>query len=62
MKNIPMQLKVDEILFDQIKRIARYQAAEKDQDISWQDLVREALFNAFPIPREMNDGCKENIA
>ena len=62
MKNIPMQLKVNELLFDQIKRMARYQAAEKDEDISWQDLVREALSNAFPVPREMNNGRKENIA
>jgi len=62
MKNIPMQLKVNEMLFDQIKRMARYQAAEKDQDISWQDLVREALANAFPVPKEINNGCKENIS
>jgi hypothetical protein len=39
----PMQLKIDEEIFNRIKRLARLQAIKEDKDISWQDLVREAL-------------------
>jgi len=52
MKTIPMQLKIDEKIFDHIKRMARYQAVEQDEDIGWQDLVRDAIYNSFPLPKE----------
>ena len=47
-----MQLKIDEKIFDHIKRMARYQAVEQDEDIGWQDLVRDAIYNSFPLPKE----------
>ena len=44
---VPMQLKIDKMMMEIIKRQARTQSAEKDEDISWQDLVRDALWKAF---------------
>ncbi len=48
---IPIQLRIDKNLFDHIKRTARLRAASEDRDIDWQDLVREALSEKFPIPK-----------
>lgn len=62
MKTIPMQLKIEETMFQNIKRMARFQSVEKDKDVSWQDLVREALYNCFPIPKDSNHGCEKNIS
>jgi len=58
---IPIQLRIEEKTFDTIKRMARYKAVEMDNDIQWQDLVREAIYNTFPVPVESDDnGSKKN--
>jgi hypothetical protein len=49
MPKVPMQFKVEDTMFEYIKSLARSQSAEKDKDISWQDLVRSALDKAFPL-------------
>jgi len=59
MATIPVQLKVEETVIQNLKRMARYQAVEKDKDISWQDLAREALYNYFPIPQGEDNSSKK---
>ena len=44
---IPIQLRIDEELFNHIKRTARLQAASEDRDIDWRDLMRNALVEKF---------------
>jgi len=48
---IPVQVRIDEHLFDHIKRTARIRAAAEDRDIDWRDLIREALSEKFPLPK-----------
>lgn len=48
---IPIQIRIDEHLFDHIKRTARLRAASEDRDIDWRDLMREALSEKFPMPK-----------
>jgi hypothetical protein len=55
---VPMQLKVDKMMMDHIKRTARTQSAEKDEDISWQDLVRNALDKVFSSESGSTKGKK----
>ncbi len=55
---IPIQLRIDENLFDHIKRTARMRAVSEDKDVDWRDLMRESLSEKFPIPKDQ----KKSIA
>lgn len=54
---VPVQLRLDETLFQHIKRTARLQAATEDRDLDWRDLLREAIAEKFPMPKD--DGNEE---
>lgn len=54
--SVPVQVKIDKDVFENIKKIARKQSYEKDQDISWQDLVREAIYSKYPIQENNKKG------
>lgn len=49
---IPIQLRIEEDLFNHIKRTARLQAASEDRDIDWRDLMRDALVEKFQFHKE----------
>ena len=52
---IPVQLRIEEDQFEHVKRTARLLAATEDRDVDWRDLLREAIAEKFPMPRDERD-------
>jgi len=49
-----VSLKMPEEQIKHIKRMSHHLSIERDQDLTFSDLVREALNKAFPIPKDKN--------
>lgn len=47
MATTTMQLKIDERTLSNIKKIARFKSVEENKDISWQDLIREVIYDRY---------------
>ena len=41
---------------EHLKHLARYESFEQDKDITYVDLIRDAISNTYPVP----DGDNEN--
>ena len=51
---IPVQFRIDKELLEHIKTTARCRAKEENKDISWRDVLRQAIAEKFPIPAGRN--------
>ena len=57
---VPVQFRIEEQQLEQVKHMARLQAAAEDRDIDWRDMLREAISSKFPLPKEQKNeekGC-----
>ena len=48
----PVSIRLDKTLIDHLKRVARYESFERDQDVTYADLIREAIVNSYPMPKD----------
>ena len=48
----PISIRIGERQLDHLKRLARHQAVKDDQDVSYVDLIRQAIELQFPLPKE----------
>ena len=55
-----VSLRMDEQLIDYLKKMSHYVSIERNQDLSWNDLVCEAVEAQFPMPTEEANGNKKN--
>jgi len=53
-KLIPISIRIEEDVITNLKRIARHEACKQDRDISYIDLIREAIINTYPMPPNTN--------
>jgi len=51
-KTIPLQIRVDIELLEHIKDYAREQSFKKHKDVDWRDLIREAIAEKYPLPKQ----------
>jgi predicted DNA-binding ribbon-helix-helix protein len=42
-----------------LKRMAHFLSLERDQDLSYSDLIREAVFNSFPLPNKDTNAAEQ---
>jgi hypothetical protein len=56
----PLSIRRDKTLLDHLKRVARYESFQRDQDGTYADLLREAIVNSYPMPKDEDaDSDKE---
>lgn len=48
----PVSVRLDRQVIENLKRVARYESFERDQDVSYADLIREAILQTFPLPKD----------
>ena len=42
-----------------LKRMAHFLSLERDQDLNYSDLIREAIFNSFPLPTDKTNATEQ---
>ena len=55
----PLSLRLEPDLILHLRRIARYQSFERDEDVTYSDLIREAILQTYPVPKEDNADTDE---
>lgn len=53
-KLTPVSIRLEEEVITHLKRVARYESFEQDEDISYVDLIRQAILNTYPMPNNAN--------
>jgi hypothetical protein len=53
-KLTPVSIRIEEDVIENLKRMARFEAFEQDRDITYVDLIREAIVNTYPMPTNEN--------
>jgi hypothetical protein len=48
----PLSLRLEPGLISHLRRVARYQSFERDEDVTYSDLIREAILQAYPLPKD----------
>lgn len=61
MKTMPINVRLPKETIDHLKRVARYESCERDEDLSYADLIREAVERTYPMPKR-DDGNEEDEA
>jgi hypothetical protein len=46
----PVSVRLDKSTIEHLKRVARYESLERDKDLSYADLIREAIERTYPKP------------
>lgn len=50
-----LSIKLDDNRAKYLKKMSHYLSIERDEDLTLSDLVREALENSFPMPKEKDE-------
>lgn len=48
---VPIQIRIDEKQLEEVKKTARLKSVAENKDISWRDLLREAIASKYPIKK-----------
>ena len=48
----PISIRFEAAVVDHLKRVARYEAFERDTDVTVADLIRESVLQVYPMPKE----------
>jgi hypothetical protein len=48
----PLSLRLEPQLIAHLRRVARYESFERDRDVTYSDLIREAILQTYPMPKE----------
>lgn len=55
----PVSLRLERRVIENLKRAARYESFERNQDVSYADLIREAIVNTYPMPSDEDADTNE---
>lgn len=50
-----LSIKLEDNRAKYLKKMSHYLSIERDEDLTLSDLVREALENSFPMPKDQNE-------
>ena len=56
----PVSVRLDKKVVKHLKQVARYESLERDEDVTFADLIREAIERTYPMPE--SDENQENEA
>lgn len=56
--DMPISIRFNRAIVAHLKRVARHEAFERDEDITVSDLIRESVLQMYPMPK---DGTVEDI-
>lgn len=56
----PISIRFEGAVVEHLKRVARYEAFERDQDITVADLIRESVLQVYPMPKDANEDANED--
>ena len=59
-KDVPITMRVSTKVIDTLKEIARQKSYETSEDISYVDLIREAIFGSFELAEDCKNDEEEN--
>ena len=60
---LPISLRLEPEIIKHLRSIARYESYERYKDVSYSDLVREAILQTYPMPKEEDaDTDKDDLA
>ena len=55
----PLSLRLEPEIISHLRRVARYESYERDQDVTYSDLIREAILQTYPMPKETDAHADE---
>ena len=47
-----VSIKLDDKTVKHLKKMSHYLSIERDEDLTFSDLIREAIRNTFPMPKD----------
>ena len=50
-----VSVRFDPTVLKHLKSVARMESATRDEDVTWSDLIREAVLQAYPMPIDDED-------
>ncbi len=51
----PISIRLEAELLAHLRQVARYESYERNTDVSYADLIREALLQVYPLPTQDSD-------
>ena len=48
----PLSLRLESDIIEHLRRVARYESFERDADVTYSDLIREAILQTYPMPKD----------
>jgi hypothetical protein len=56
----PISIRFEGAVVEHLKRVARYEAFERDQDITVADLIRESVLQVYPMPKDTDEDANQD--
>ena len=50
-----ISIKMDDDKAKHLKKMSHYLSIERDEDLTFSDLIREAIDNTFPMPKDSSE-------
>ena len=54
----PVSIRLNMEVIQHLKRVARYESIERDEDVSYSDLIRDSILRTYPIPNTPDEDEK----
>ncbi len=58
----PVSLRLEPNIIQHLRRVARYESFEPDEEVTYSDLIREAILQVYPMPKEDDANTDEKDA
>ena len=55
----PISIRFERAVVEHHKRVARYEAFERDADVTVADLIRESVLQVYPMPKEADTAVED---
>ena len=56
----PLSIRFEPTVLSHLKRVARYEAFERDKDVSVADIIRESVLQVYPMPKDGDEILNED--
>ena len=53
-ESMPISIRMRKDVLEHLRKMARYESYERDEDVSYVDLIHEAILQVYPMPIEAN--------
>ena len=51
----PISIKMSEEILQHLRQVARWESFERHTDVTYSDLIREAVLATYPMPKESHE-------